>query len=232
MPPRTHARRIDRASTILASCALIVASACRHTAGSIDGDRYVAHDNAFSLPVPKLSVGLAVQQGLDKDTFGNVIAGYVTFHDDFGNMRSIEYEAMTATYLNALSEEARAKNYFGSRLHDQYVARMMSRFPGTRIVEGKLVTLADGTVAWFGVIKIPVPNETKSGKTPKPPSQPTNVLRGFLFLPHKNLFLTLSLANDPSGALEPTDPEHASASAEFDRIKSELEQLYESMRFG
>jgi len=239
----------------LAACALLGLCACRHTAGSIEDGRYVAHDNAFSLPVPKLSVGMAVQQGLDKDPFGEVTAGYVTFHDDFGNMRSIEYETLTSTELNALNDETRARNYFSERLHDQYVAKMKVHFPGTRVVEERLVTLDDGAMGWFAMIKIPVPESTRAngastaarapeggrasdlGRASDPgrsteTARSPEVARGFLFLPHRKLFLTLSLANDPNGTLGLAESEAPTEAAEAERVKRDLFALYESMRFG
>lgn len=224
------ARNFIAKRAVLACAVLALAPSCRHTAGSVEDGRYIAHDNAFSLPVPKLSVGMAIQQGLDKDPFGQVTAGYVTFHDDFGNMRSIEYEQITATQLNALTDETRARNYFSSRLHDEYVAKIKVYFPGTHVISEKLVTLEDGSSGWFGVIKIPVPERSKTKTAAEPRAPPQEVARGFLFLPHRNLFLTLSLANDPNNARESAEGE--SASAEIDHILGELTELYESMRFG
>src|SRR5262245_27893325 len=96
--------RVSFRSGVFAKSARVVAVAllvgsgtgCMGLAGSIEEDRYVAPAGAFSMPVPDLSVGLAIQDGTDKHRVSGLPVGYVSFHDDFGNIRSVQYMTLPA----------------------------------------------------------------------------------------------------------------------------------------
>jgi hypothetical protein len=137
--------------------ALAFTAACHTAVGRVKDGVYTAHDEVFSLPVPKLSVGLALQEGLDRDPFDNVTGGYVDFHDDFGSLRSVVYEMLNAKAQASLANPVRAKQFAAQELQDRYLRKLKQLHPGVRVVHDEPVTLADGSWGWMAMVEIPRP---------------------------------------------------------------------------
>lgn len=222
---------LARHVSLLAICAAVALPACRATTGRVEDGRYFAESDAFSLPVPKLSIGTSVQQGVDKGTSGEVTSGSVNFHDNFGNMRSIEYEALPQAQVSALADAARAKQFASVRFRDRYFDKLKGRVHGVRIMDEGKVTLSDGSAAWFAMIKIPAPAPIQPNKGSALERAP-DATRGFLFLLRGDQYFTLSLGNDPRGILEQAGPEKPDESVRIERMKREITELYDSIHFG
>jgi hypothetical protein len=225
-------QRATRRLRLALSASIVFFASCHATVGRVEEGRYIAYDDAFSLPVPRLSVGMGVQQGLDKDTSGHVTAGYVNFHDDFANLRSIEFEELSPARVAALADAAYAKKFASERLRDRYFDKLKPRFPGARVADEEALVLADGTAASFAMIKIVANEPVRANKSAKTPERSPDATRGFLFFLHREQYFTLSLANDPRGMFEASGTSQPSEPEEIERLKQEITALYDTIHFG
>jgi hypothetical protein len=206
-------------------------TACRSTVGSISDGRYTAPENVLSLPVPKLSMGEETRDGTDKDPKTGLRGGFVTFYDEFGDVRSVEYEDLPPEQAGAMSDPEGARRYLNAYVHDVHLHQLEARFPGTRTISEEFITLSDGTPAWFAVFFIPGGSTLTVTSAEYPQGRRLDSTRAYLFLQHKLLFLTLSTASDLTGVLADNNAKMTEKPPDLEQMKSVLTGLYESIRF-
>src|SRR5262245_3611196 len=91
---------------LLTAVCLSIAAGCQSTTGQVSGGRYTAPEELFSLPVPRLGPGLDVEDGISTNPDNGLRSGFVSFHDDFGNVRSITYEEAPADWSRPEGSDA------------------------------------------------------------------------------------------------------------------------------
>ena len=216
----------------IASLALL--ASCSSLKGDQSGGRYTAPGGLFSLPVPALSMGAAVQDKSSTNPQTRLVAGSVTFHDDFGQVRSIQYEQIALELGKKLSEPASATGALRGYMSDVSLAEIQQWSPQARIVHEEPVTLSDGVPAWFAVLEIPQGSPMMETSAEHPKGRRLDSTRGFFVLCHGSLFLTLSAANDHVFALAggQSAAQGGVDQAGMDRLKDLLTTIYASMSFG
>ena len=116
----------------------IFLAGCSTTGGHVVSGMYNSpHDN-FAVPLPKLGMGTKVQE----QSFEN--SGYVSFHDDFGSLRSIEYSRLPA---NAVID-------YRHLIHRVVLPDIQSRFPGSTMLYEKPLNQG-GQKEYFFVLQVP-----------------------------------------------------------------------------
>lgn len=219
-----------RASAVL----LAFLASCSGLAGDRSGGRYTAPGDLFSLPFPRLSLGSTVedQSGMNPDT--KLAAGMVSFHDDFGSLRVIQYEQVPPDVGQGLSDPTIASGAMRGSLHDLILPGIQQFSPATRVLHEESVALADGHTAWFAVLEIPEGSPTKEISAEHPEGRRLDSTRGFLLLCRRDgLCLTLSAANDKvlAHVLPGAAPSGGASPVEIDELKNTLTELYSSMSF-
>lgn len=222
MPVITVSYRWILTRILVVGSAGLLFAGCQSTAGTVSDGRYVAPENLFSMQVPQLSLGLAVEDGFGKSPDGGLRAGFVSFHDDFGQVRSITYEEMDEETTARI--EARPSSYF----RDGYVSQLRERLPGTRVIHESPMTLSD-TTGHFAVLEIPGGSPLMVIDAEHPEGRRMDSTRGFLVVTRGRLLLTLSVAND--NAFASTRKASSAGDLNVDLLKTILTELYESIRF-
>jgi len=208
---------------------LALCVACESLNGVRDGT-YTSPDGAFSMPVPRLSAGLAIENG-GAPPAGSARKGYVSFHDDFGHVRSITYEQVAPELAAVFAGGEHADESLSAFLREKFLPQLAQRSPGACITHESTLQLKDGTRALFAVLEIPGGSPMVVADEQHPDGRRLDTTRAHLFLLHGDLFLTLSaaddLAPDAGGAAHP-----APSAEDLERWKNVLAQLYASMRFS
>jgi hypothetical protein len=184
------------------------------------------------LPVPELGLGGTIEDKVGTTPETKFPTGLVSFHDDFGRIRTIVYTELPAELGQQFTDPARATGALRGSMHDVTLAEIQERLPRTRIVHEEPVTLSDDLAAWFAVLDIPEGSPMVETSAEHPEGKRLDSTRGFLVLCHARLFLTLSAADDlfPLAGMQPAVP-GADSPAAFDRLKSALTKIYSSMSF-
>jgi hypothetical protein len=217
------------------AAALALLASCSSLAGEKSGGRYTAPGGIFSLPVPDLSLGARVEDQHGTQTESNLLVGWVSFHDDFGSVRSVRYEQFPSDVARQFSDPARAAERLRGFAHDVMLAGIQQDSPRARIVHEEPVALPDGLSAWFAVLEIPEGSTLLLSSAEHPEGQRLDSTRGFLLLCRADLFFALSAADDFGRVLEldgkEAAPAEAPSPATLDALEGTLVQLYSSMSF-
>lgn len=217
------------------AAALALLASCSSLAGETSGDRYTAPGGVFSLPVPDVSLGARVEDQYGTQPESELSFGWVSFHDDFGSVRSVRYEQLPSDVARQFSDPARAAEMLRGFAHDVMIAGIQQDSPRARIVHEELVALPDGLSAWFAVLEIPEGATLLASSAEHPEGRRLDSTRGFLLLCRADLLFALSAADDFGQVLalggEEAAPVEAASPATLDGLESTLVQLYSSMSF-
>lgn len=235
MAVRVAAPSFPRFSRWSCLVSLALSTGCSSLAGDRSGERYTAPEQLFSLPLPALSLGATIEDQCSTNPDTKLVVGMVSFHDDFGGLRVIQYEQLAAAVGREFSEPASASAALRGCLHDMTLARIQQFSPRTRLLREESVALPDGVTAWFAVLEIPEGSPMMETSAEHPEGRRLDSTRGFLLLCRRDgLFLTLSAAND--NVFAHVLPDQASSGvasqAQMDELKDTLTRLYSSMSFG
>jgi hypothetical protein len=221
-----HRNALDPRAVALASLGtLLLASCASTTVGKVSGGRYTAPDDLFSMPIPQLGLGLVVEDDFGTSPDGSLRAGHVSFHDDFGGIRSIAYEEFPEEARAEVNSQEAMRSYF----NDGFVADLRMRAPGTQVIHQTPTVLGDGSRGLFSVLEIPEGSPMVVIDAEHPEGRRMDSTRAFLLVVRDDLFLTLSAADDFvfTGVAE----EAAASTSEIGPLREELANLYASMRF-
>lgn len=206
-------------------------SACSSTNGSVSEGRYTAPHGQFSLPIPRLPLDAQLEDGAEKDSKTGLRAGYVSFHDDLGDVRSIDYEEVPPAQTAAMSDPARAKRVLDGYVHVAYLPGLAARSPGMRVVRDEFVTLSGGSPAWFVVVVIPGGSTLTVSDAAQPQARRLDATRAFLFLQHQNLFMTLGTGHNLTAVFADNNAQMTEMAPDVEQLRSTLTELYASIRF-
>jgi len=234
MSDRAFPRSVPRLALSLPASLLAFLASCSSLAGNRSGDRYTAPDGLFSLPIPALSLGATLedQSGTNPET--KLKIGRVSFHDDLGGLRLIQYEQVPAEVGQQFVDPSRATGALRGCTHDVTLAGIQQFSPRASILREESVALPDGITAWFAVLDIPEGSPMVETTAEHPEGRRLDSTRGFLLLCRGDgLFLTLSAVNDNVFALATRNqtPQGGASQVEMDTLKDTLTKLYSSMSF-
>jgi len=168
----------------LAWLALLALASCQGTAGSIRDGVYSAPDGILSLPVPALAFGTVVEDGYGESPFGGR-AGWVSFHDALGDVRSLNYEELVEEAPPPSSEDMRQV------FQDRWLPQFLANAPGTELLYESPMTV-DGSNCWFAVVLIPEGAPLIVMNEQYPDGKRADSTRAVLLAAHGNWFLTLT----------------------------------------
>ena len=137
--------------SMTASCALLPRpmGAKTSTRGEVSNGRYTSPLRNFSLPLPALGLGSKVQDGNDDD------GGAVSFHDDFGNLKRIDYLRLPPDFTSVQADPVKRDAAYRGFLHDFLLPVLFQpAFPKTKVLHEELVNEGEQR-AYFAVLWIP-----------------------------------------------------------------------------
>jgi hypothetical protein len=232
MSTRIRSRVGPRVMVGGALLALGCLTGCSGLGGKVSGGRYSEPSGLFSVAVPDLTAGLRIEDGQGK-TDGGMRTGAVSFHDDFGHVRAIQYEQVPSEKSQQFSDPARATELLQGCVHGVTLLNIQSACPGASILREEAVSLPDGLGAWFAVIEIPGGSTMSVMDSEHPEGKRLDSTRGYLLLCRNDMILVLSAANDLGRVLGGAGATPASYTpGAGDELKDTLTKLYASMSFG
>ena len=170
---------------LLAALALILPAACSSLEGSVEDDRYSPPGDAFSIPVPEMTLGAFVHDRGDEE------AGMVAFVDEFGALRRIDWAHFPAESEQLFADPERADEALRHYLHEVLLPGIKVQSPGTAVDSEELV-VTPGLRAWFALVTIPESSTLEDMGT----HEHLDGQRGMLILYEQRYVYVLSLAVD------------------------------------
>ena len=211
----------------VAALAVLLLTSCPSnppTKGKLDGDVYASPHGNFTMAIP-LGPGLGrVVRDDASDLRGK--EGFVSIHNDFGDVRSVEYAEIPATETDRF-EGGDVQGSLRWGYHEIVVASRLKDFPGTRSLHDEGLECEDGP-AHFGIVFIPGGSAlVRANAIGLPSSKHCDTLRGFLVFTRDGFFYVLGCTFSHDGI----EPDIALTPKGIDAYKRALVAMRAGMRF-
>ncbi|MBL4700287.1 MAG: hypothetical protein JKX85_03430 [Phycisphaeraceae bacterium] len=151
---------------------VLLISGCASTGGHVASGIYTSPHGNFTVPLPKMGLGARVQEKKFETS------GFVSFHDDFGTLKRIDYSALPAN----------ANVVYRDLIHNVVLPDMQSRFPGSKLLHEEAINNPEKQ-GYFFVLKIPQGSPLVDMKTGKG----MDSTRGYLYFTSQGYIYSLSM---------------------------------------
>ncbi|HIF63363.1 MAG TPA: hypothetical protein EYG16_08925 [Deltaproteobacteria bacterium] len=189
----------------------LVVAGCATTQSQVANGLYTSPHENFTVPVPNMGLGLRIQD----QTFET--SGFVSFHDDFGELRRIDYSPLPAN----------ATVVYRDLIQNVVLPDMQSRFPGTKMLHEELLN-TDEREEYFFVFEIPGGSPLVDMKT----ETRMNSTRGYLYFMSGGYIYSLSAQQSGIGDLfSKNEKDEATTSKSFDDLLGSLNRFKETVQF-
>lgn len=131
---------------------------------------YISPHGNFTVPYPQMGAGMRVQ----KQSFES--SGFVSFHDDFGSLKSIEYSLLPASAAPMFATAEKKDATYAGLVKNVVLPEMQANFPNTEMLYQESVDI-DGSRGYFFVLNMPESSTLVDVKTGKR----MDSTRGFLY---------------------------------------------------
>jgi hypothetical protein len=198
---------------------LVLISGCVVAVEGKQNGNYISPHGNFTVPYPQMGAGMRVQ----KQSFES--SGFVSFHDDFGNLISIEYSLLppSAGAMFATAEKTDAT--YAGLVKNVALPEMRAQAPNTEMLYQESVDI-DGGRGYFFVLDMPESSTLVDLKTGKR----MDSTRGFMYFYSGGYVYRLSAQyGSLSGLLFGKEPGEESIEKSFIELLDKLKRFKETM---
>ena len=231
-------RRLDSSfGTVVGSVFSLVSmvAGCSGLGPNVSDGRYSEPNGRFSLPVPELGPGAKCEEKHETDPGTKLATGSVSFTDDFGQVRAVQYQQGPPEVAKTMSDPSVAPGMLKVFLHQAVVSRIQQFIPKTRVVQEDPTTLADGTPGYFAALEIPEGSPILQLSSEHPGGRRLDSTRGYLIVYRGDTFFALSAADDFNSMPAPNQADSKASGelepAKWEKLKDMLTKLYSGTQF-
>lgn len=214
-------------------CLVTIAAGCSGLGPNVSDGRYTEPSGRFSMPVPDLGPGAKCEEKQSTDPETKLATGSVSFTDDFGQVRAVQYQQSPSDVAKTMSDPSLAPGMLKVFLHQAVLARIQQFIPKTRVMQEEPTTLSDGAPGYFAALEIPEGSPIIETSAEHPGGRRLDSLRGYLVVYRGDTFYALSAADDMNresakakAARGNGDPD----AAHWETLKAALTKLHSELR--
>jgi hypothetical protein len=226
--------RFQNAVAVIACVLLSVTAACQSTNPRVSDGRYTSPDGLLSVAVPKLGPGQTIEDQFVTDPKTGQHAGFVSFHDDFGSVRSITYGEIKSEIAASFEDPARAQATLRAHAREKQLPIVQQYAPHASItnegpIDVQFTHGGDVIKGWLAVFEIPAGSTLMVRNNEHPQGRRLDTTRVSLFAFRGGVLFDVSGANDLESEKKTTPEMRALSPQELERWQRELMQIYISM---
>jgi len=189
---------------------VLLVSGCASTGSHVASGIYTSPHANFTVPLPKMGPGARVQEKKFETS------GFVSFHDDFGTLKRIDYSALPAD----------ANVVYRDLIHNVVLPDMQSRFPESKLLHEETISNPKNK-GYFFVLTIPQGSTLVDMKTGKR----MDSTRGYLYFIAQGYIYSLSIqAGGLSDLLSGKESVEHSIPKSFDSLLHSLNEFKKTMQ--